>query len=157
LWSDAIHLMPLYRRFAPGDKERIAVIHPPSESKCSRKPLFSFAHPYALGPGICALSPRSRTLGAGTLIHPRIKIRSRLPRRPLLDNRVNRGRGSTRSTARRRLLRSPDSTNGSRISNQWFVGSAATDFGKAGPSKGEDYPAALYRDARFRHGGRADR
>src|ERR687897_2723739 len=59
-----------------------------AESYYSRKPLFGFAHHYALGPGLSALSPRSRILGAGTLIHPRIKIRSWFPRRGLLGDRV---------------------------------------------------------------------
>jgi hypothetical protein len=53
-------------------------MHQIAESVNSRKLLFSLANPYALGPGSSALLPRSRTLEAGTLIHPRIKIRSRV-------------------------------------------------------------------------------
>ena len=53
--------------------------------KFTQKPLFSTAHPYSLGPGLIALSPRSGTLGADTLIHRRIKIRSLFPRTLLLE------------------------------------------------------------------------
>ncbi len=49
----------------------IDLIHRDAEKTSSRKPLFSLAQPYALGPGICALLPRPSAPGAVTLIHPR--------------------------------------------------------------------------------------
>jgi hypothetical protein len=65
---------------------RVASIHPPSESVNSRKLPLKIVQPYALGPELTAVLGQSRTIGAGTLIHPRIKIRSRFPTRPLLGS-----------------------------------------------------------------------
>jgi transposase-like protein len=56
-----------------------------AESLYSRKPLFTTADPYPIGPMLSALSPRSRALGAGTLIYRRIKIRSRSATWPALS------------------------------------------------------------------------
>jgi hypothetical protein len=67
----------------------------------SRKLLFSYAHPYALGPVLSALSRRSSTPGAVPLIHRRIQIRSRFPRTLPLGDSVNRGMVSF-PTCRRR-------------------------------------------------------
>ena len=53
---------------------RVASIHPIAESTNSRKLPLRIVQPYALGPGLSALSPRSHTLEAVTLIHRRIKI-----------------------------------------------------------------------------------
>jgi hypothetical protein len=69
----------------------MSLIHRIAESFNSRKLPLRIVQPYALGPELGALSPRSGTLGAGTLIHQRIKIRSRFPRRPLIGSWVNRG------------------------------------------------------------------
>ena len=53
-------------------------MHQIAESKSSRKLPLSIVQPYALGPGLSAVLGRPGILEAGTLIHPRIKIRSRV-------------------------------------------------------------------------------
>ncbi len=56
---------------------RVASIHRAAESVNSRKLTLRIVQPYALEPELWTVLPRSNTPGAGTLIHPRIKIRSR--------------------------------------------------------------------------------
>ena len=59
----------------------LALIHPIADNNNSRKLTLKIVQPYTLGPGRKGTLPRSRTSGAGILIHRRIKIRSRFPRK----------------------------------------------------------------------------
>ena len=87
-----------------------------------------------------------KKLRLSVLVHPGgdLEISGILKQAETLRKNVGKNVGIFRSTARRRLyLGHLLSTIGFWLSIRRPVGSAATDFGKAGSSKGEDYPTAL--------------
>ena len=78
------HLSRLSRLSRRDDLElgvAVTSIHRTAENLNSRKLTLKIVQPYTLGPGRKGTLPRSRTSGAGILIHRRIKIRLRFPRK----------------------------------------------------------------------------
>ncbi len=55
---------------------RVAFIHRAAESSYSRKPVFSLAHPYSIGPGQSGASHPDHRDGRGILLHAGIDIHS---------------------------------------------------------------------------------
>ncbi len=111
----------------------VASIHRNAESFNSRKLTLRIVQPYALGPGLWTVMPRSTTPGAGTLIHPRIKIRSRFPRRPQLVEKLDAGLiygPKSGFRAPKRVFSTPD--RGSEVDNGEFFNSltSSRQFGE---------------------------
>jgi hypothetical protein len=67
------HLSP-----AGGALKRLASIHPVADKAGSRKPLFTSADPYALGPGLRGVFAIDRRIRADILLHVWIDIHSSL-------------------------------------------------------------------------------
>jgi hypothetical protein len=55
-----------------------AFIYRAAESYNSRKPLFSLAHPYPIGPGLCGASHPDKRSSQDILLHAWIDIHSNL-------------------------------------------------------------------------------